>query len=125
MVPPIREAQIFLAGAPTLATIIVANAPFSTDDLSRLHKATAELGFTELVSPDRDVASPVLRRVLDAGSAHDMAALTQSYHIDLTAPTDDRPFFFNQLVLTDGHRSGRRGMPRTGSSAATSRQRRR
>jgi hypothetical protein len=30
-----------------------------------------------------------------------MAALTQSYHIDLTAPTDDRPFFFNQLVLTD------------------------
>ncbi len=95
------RAQIFLAAVPTLATIIVANAPFSSEDLSRLHTATPELGFTELVSPDRDVASPVLRRVLDAGSTHDMAALTQSYHIDLTAPTDDRPFFFNQLVLTD------------------------
>jgi hypothetical protein len=31
----------------------------------------------------------------------ELAALTRQYHIDLTAPTDDRPFFFNQLVLTD------------------------
>ena len=61
------RAQIFLAAVPTLATIIVANAPFSSDDLSRLHTATAELGFTELVSPDREVASPVLRRVLARG----------------------------------------------------------
>ena len=117
------RAQIFLAGVPPLATIIVANAPFSSDDLSRLHTATAELGFTELVSPDHDVASPVLRRVLDAGSTHDMAALTQSYHIDLTAPTDDRPFFFNQLVLTDwasirGARNAEDGVIR-GNLAAT------
>jgi hypothetical protein len=95
------EQQIFVAGTPALATIIVGNAPFSTDDLSRLHKATNELGFTELVSPDREVESPVLRLVLHAVSAAEFAALTRQYHIDLTAPTDDRPFFFNQLVLTD------------------------
>ncbi len=96
------EAQVFLAGIPPLATIIVANSPFSVDDLSLLHKTTGNLGFDELVSPDREVASPVLRRIVQAGGdAPEVAALTQRYHIDLTAPTDDRPFFFNQLVLTD------------------------
>jgi hypothetical protein len=95
------EAHIFLASAPALATIIVGNAPLSADDLSVLRKATDELGFTELVSPDREVSSPILRRVLQAVSAAEFATLTQQYHIDLTAPTDDRPFFFNQLVLTD------------------------
>ncbi len=95
------EAQIFLASTPRLATIIVGNAPLSADELSRLHKATAELGFTELVSPDNDVASPVLRRVLQARSTDELEAMTRQYHIDFTAPTDDRPFFFNQLVLTD------------------------
>ena len=80
----------------------MANSPFSADDLSLLHKTTGNWGSTELVSPDRDVASPVLRRIVQAGGdAPEVAALTQRYHIDLTAPTDDRPFFFNQLVLTD------------------------
>lgn len=58
------EAQIFLASTSRLATIIVGNAPLSADELSRLHKATTDLGFTELVSPDRGVASPVLQRIL-------------------------------------------------------------
>ena len=95
------EAQIYLAATPRLATIIVAAAPLSADDLSKLHKATGALGFTELVSPDHDIASPVLRRVLHASTMRELEALTSEYHIDFTPPTDDRPFFFNQLVLTD------------------------
>jgi hypothetical protein len=53
------------------------------------------------VSPNREVLSPVLRRILAAGSPREISALTEIYHIDLTAPTDDRPFFFNQLLLAD------------------------
>jgi SAM-dependent methyltransferase len=93
--------QIYLASSPTLATIIVSNAPFSADDLTRLHAATSELGFTELASPDRDPVSPVLARVLNATTAAEFNDLISEYHVDLTAPSDDRPFFFNQLVLTD------------------------
>jgi hypothetical protein len=93
--------QIYLASSPILATIIVSNAPFSADDLARLHAATSELGFTELVSPDRDPALPVLASVLNSTTAAEFDDLVSEYHIDLTAPTDDRPFFFNQLVLTD------------------------
>jgi hypothetical protein len=95
------EAHIFLASTPQLATIIVGNAKLSVDELHRLHEATGRLGFTELASPDREVASPVLRQVLNARSDQQLEALTRQYHIDFTAPTDDRPFFFNQLILTD------------------------
>ncbi len=94
-------ARIFLAGTPSLATIIVGNAPLSPDDLAKLHNATHELGFTELVSPDRAVAASVLQRILQAREPDDLDGLTREYHIDFSAPTDDRPFFFNQLLLTD------------------------
>ena len=67
-----------------------------------------------LVSPDREAASPVLQHVLQARTPHDLEALTHQYHIDFTAPTDDRPFFFNQLVSdrsgVDQQRAGWRRM---------------
>jgi hypothetical protein len=95
------RAHIFLAGTPILATIIVGAAPLSALDLSKLHAATRELGFTELISPDRDPEPGTLSEVLSARNDSDFAQLTRRHHLDLSAPTDDRPFFFNQLVLTD------------------------
>ena len=95
------RAHIFLAGTPTLATIIVGVAPLGASDLSKLHETTRELGFTELISPDRDPGPGPLGDVLSARNDSDFAQLTKRYHLDLSAPTDDRPFFFNQLVLTD------------------------
>jgi hypothetical protein len=95
------ETRIFLAGTRELATLIVGNAALSADDLARLHVATRELGFTELVSPDRDPSAPILGRILRARGLEELEALTHEYHIDFMAPTDDRPFFFNQLLLTD------------------------
>ena len=95
------QEQIYLASSPVLATIIVSSSPFSADDLAGLHAAAGELGFAELVSPDRNPASPVLADVLSATTSADFDKLLSEYHIDMTAPTDSRPFFFNQLVPTD------------------------
>jgi hypothetical protein len=95
------ESRIFLAGTSNLATIIVSDNPLSAADLAELHRVTNVLGFTELASPDREVAAPVLRRILRARGQEELETLTHEYRIDFTAPTDDRPFFFNQLLLTD------------------------
>jgi hypothetical protein len=95
------RAHIFMAGTPILATIIVGAAPLSATDLSKLHETTHELGFTELISPDRDPGPGLLGEVLSARIEADFDELTKRYHLDLSAPTDDRPFFFNQLILTD------------------------
>jgi len=90
-----------LASTPRLATIIIGNAPLSADEVAKLRAATTELGFTVLVSPDQPTPSPVLAQVLQVDTPEAFDLLVRSYHIDLTPPTDDRPFFFNQLILTD------------------------
>lgn len=95
------SAHLFLAGTSGLATIIVSNAPLSPVDLATLHAATTNLEFTALLSPDREAASPVLRQVVQASNAKDIVALSHRHHMDLTPPTDDRPFFFNQLLLSE------------------------
>jgi hypothetical protein len=94
-------AHIFLASTPNLATIIVGAAPLTSEDLSKLHLATQELGFTELISPDRDPGQGAIGDVMRARNDEDEVRLTRLYHLDLTAPSDDRPFFFNQVVVTD------------------------
>jgi hypothetical protein len=43
----------------------------------------------------------VLRHILDARTQQDIEDLGRTYHLDLSAPTDARPFFFNQLRLSD------------------------
>jgi spermidine synthase len=94
------QTHLFLAGSWNLATLIVSAAPFSTDELARLRARTDELGFRVLVSPDAPDATPILRQIIDADSQA-MDGLSHMNHLDLTVPTDDRPFFFNQLILTD------------------------
>jgi hypothetical protein len=92
------EMHIFLASTPRLATIIIGSAPLSVEEVAKLRAATTELGFTVLVSPDQPTSSLVLAQVLQADTPEAFDRLVRSYHIDLTPPTDDRPFFLNQLI---------------------------
>jgi hypothetical protein len=117
------QTHIFLAGTPDLATIIVGKAKLSAGDLEQLRGAAGALGFTELVGPGHAAASPVLGRILQARDWRETALLTDQYHLDLAAPTDDRPFFFNQLVPTDvlsfiGARQAESGVMRGNLAAA-------
>jgi hypothetical protein len=92
---------LFLASIKNLSTLIVSRAPFSPEDLARLHETCRELGFMVLASPSTPPASDVLRGIMQAPDLAALAALPALYHIDVSPPTDARPFFFNQLRLTD------------------------
>jgi hypothetical protein len=93
--------HLFLASINNLSTLIVGRAPFSPEDLARLHAACHELEFTVLVSPTTPPATEVLRGIMQARDLEALAALPALYHIDVSPPTDARPFFFNQLRFTD------------------------
>jgi hypothetical protein len=93
--------HLFLASIRNLSTLVVSRAPFSPEDLARLHETCRELGFTVLASPSTPPASDVLRGIMQAPDLAALAALPALYHIDVSPPTDARPFFFNQLRLTD------------------------
>jgi hypothetical protein len=97
--------HLFLAARESLSTLIVSRAPFSAAELATLTATAARLKFSVIVSPLASVTPPVLSEIVDARSpeaASEAAArLSASSHLDLSAPTDDRPFFFNQLRFAD------------------------
>ena len=95
------EAHMFLAGTSSLATLLVARSPFSTEELAQLRDRATALQFTVLISPGQPALSPILQRILDARLPSDLATLSHEYHVDFTVTTDDRPFFFNQLDVLD------------------------
>jgi hypothetical protein len=95
------EQHLFLASFGPLSTLVVGRAPLSDGDLAALREATARLGFSILVEPGRPAASPALKAVMEAADIAALNALSEQLHQDVSPPTDDRPFFFNQLRITD------------------------
>jgi hypothetical protein len=110
--------HIFLASVENLATLIVAKAPFTAEELATLTAIAEKLHFTILVSPRSQAAYPVLSEIMGATTRQELNAAVARYPLDLSAPTDDRPFFFNQLRITDpaslrlGFKSGYGGVTR-------------
>ena len=80
-------------GAVSAAAVLVKNEPFSTEELDRLDEVSARIGFEVMLSPrvERD-------RVLAALA---FGLPVPALPLDLEAPTDDRPFFFNVVRLRD------------------------
>ena len=89
--------NIYLAAGSRIATLVVSREALTPDALAKLTDATLELGFEVLITPDSKPTSPILADIV-ASRDHEMLIKATSDHVlDLTPPTDDKPFFFNQL----------------------------
>ena len=95
------EQHLFMAGTNSLATLIVAKSPLTAEEIASLRARVNTLKFNVLLSPDQSDRSPILTQIVDARNAKDLAALSAQQHLDVSATTDDRPFFFNQLNALD------------------------
>jgi hypothetical protein len=93
--------HVFVARDKQIATLVLSKSPFTTERLTLLRAETTRLGFTTLVDPDATPESAVLAAMVAATDRRslDKAATTET--LDLTVPTDNRPFFFNQLRFLD------------------------
>jgi len=89
--------HIFIAGVSNLATAIVSRAPFSKSDLQILRETADKMRFTVLASPDLSARDPVIVDLLAAQNVQDLNARAARHFLDVSPPTDSRPFFFNQL----------------------------
>lgn len=85
--------HIFIAGIGNLATTIVSRSPFARSDLQTLQETADRLRFTVLASPDRPATDPV---IVDTPNLQDLNARAALHFLDVSPPTDARPFFFNQ-----------------------------
>jgi hypothetical protein len=96
-----------------VATFLLKKTPFTEADVARLQQLSREMGFSILyapgVEPPAAIEEPV-EMVRNGTSALDYRRLIlaenrdtflASYPVDVTATTDDRPFFFHTTRLRD------------------------
>jgi hypothetical protein len=76
-----------------VATILVSREAFSDEDVTRLQEIAARLQFEILLSPTQ-AANETLAALADREAA---LATLEMLPLELSAPTDDRPFFFHTL----------------------------
>jgi hypothetical protein len=90
--------QNFNADDLNIATLLLSPTPFSKRDVDRMQRTAAKMGFTMLATPRRGPLHDGLLKDLWAVESRDeLHRWAKSQTLDLTPPTDDRPFFFNML----------------------------
>ena len=80
-----------------VGTIIVSRRPFTDDELDTLDREAARLAFDVPFSPRAALDETFVRLTQPDG----LDEFLRSYPINIAAPTDDSPFFFNMLRLRD------------------------
>jgi hypothetical protein len=95
----------------TVATFMLKRSPFTAADVERLQRVSGELGFTLLYAPGAPALSSDAREKPTPGpsaadyrnliTAPDPAAFIAGYPQDISATTDDRPFYFHTTRLRD------------------------
>ena len=97
----IKDARphIFVANADRIATLVLSKRPFTAEDLRILHAEVDRLGFHVLIAPDRPSVSPLLNAIVASTSVREINRVVADTYLDLSVPTDNRPFFFNQLKM--------------------------
>ncbi len=95
------RSHLFVARAERIATLVLSKSPFTEEQLRTLNDAVLDLGFRVLLAPNQPPESQLLAAITES---HDLIALDRAAdapYLDLRVPTDNRPFFFNQLRFSD------------------------
>jgi MFS family permease len=82
-----------------IATLVISRQPFSEADIDLVQNEAVRMGFNMILTPRKLPAHPVLRRLMQEQTRAGMWRWTESQDLDLTPPTDTRPFFFSMLKL--------------------------
>jgi MFS family permease len=91
--------HLFVANADHIATLVLSKAPFTEEQLRLLNATVQEGGFNVLLAPYHPPESVLLRQVTEAQDLITLNRALNASYLDLTVPTDARPFFFNQLRI--------------------------
>jgi len=96
----IRNPRNFYAFAPDFAVgnVLVSKKPFSQADIQRIQQVANDLQFQIVVGPEPVQSDPTFAAIVQA---KDPGSVNAGLPIDLSAPTDDRPFFFQMVRFRD------------------------
>lgn len=80
-----------------IGTILVKRTPFHPDEVARAWQAADSLGFQILYAPGK-FSDPTFARLVES---RDPEGFARDYPVDVSPPSDERPFFFYSLRLRD------------------------
>jgi hypothetical protein len=83
-----------------VATMVLARTPLTGERLQRLQEVCAQRRFRILIQPGQAPDNGMYRRMLASASPEELDAVCKDHLLDIHPPTDDRPYFFNQLRLS-------------------------
>lgn len=84
-----------------ISTLLACRKPFDENDIETLRKACADLEYRINHLPGNAPGDPVLRDILSATTKMDLAAAVADREFNYTPPTDENPYFFNMLKLSN------------------------
>ena len=91
------RAHVILLQNQHIATLLMSPSPFSRRDLDDMQKIAVERGFNMMLTPRKLPANPLLKEVAELPNSAALQTWADAQLLDLSAPTDARPFFFNML----------------------------
>jgi len=91
------RAHIVVLQNREIATLLLCRSPYSAADLDELERVAAERGFNLLATPRKLPEQPLLHQLLSQRSPEALKQFTDAQLLDLSPPSDARPFFFNML----------------------------
>jgi hypothetical protein len=91
--------HVFMAASGQIATLVMSRSPLTAEALSAMRQAAGTYEFSILLDPGTEAASPLLESIVSAPDGPALLRATGASYLDLSPPTDARPFFFNQLRL--------------------------
>ncbi len=80
-------------GVEGIGTLLASRDPFTEGDVAVVREFTQKLGFDLVFSP-AGAADPAFAAI---ASRDGFKSFSEAYPLDISAPTDDRPFFFQML----------------------------
>ena len=91
------RSHIFAFNSAGIITVAVSNSPYTAAEIAHVRQVVKQENFKLILSPD--YAMDDISRVIASGKADE--AFYKTLPIDVTAPTDNRPFFFYMTRFGD------------------------
>lgn len=92
--------QLALIGNGPLATVLLSNEPFSSQDLDRIHDIVTKMKFRIMFLQGDPTPIPEIRNVAAAHSLRDLEQLRRGGLYDYSPVFDSSPYFFNAIHLS-------------------------
>ena len=93
------SSHLAMISVNSVATILVSKRPFNSEDIQTIKKVSDDMQFDLVLVPGDLPQNDVLKGILSAQTKKQLSDFTRKQALNISPPTDDNPYFFNQLRL--------------------------